>query len=409
MKAARILRGAVAVAFAALGLLMVKEIGAIGLAEAAVDRGLASYAHQFRPTNARAAALLAEARLRADDGGSAERLATAAIAASPIEVVAVRTLGQARNARSRGAGHSLMLLAGRLGWRDRPTQLWLIEQALLAGDIEIALQRAEAMVRLQRDRELVFSLLRLLAMTPENRHGLVRSLAANPFWREKFLSPGETTSYPQLASMARLLEELNGTASPPTLRDARYTIDGLAANQHFNEAGRLHNLLFPQPGPNLIFDGAFERGGSDFTPGGSASLFDWLVYDADRSAAAVEREVGSSNHVLYAVAEGVTMGRVAEQYGALPPGNYSFSYRMRSDDRDAPQRLKWMIRCAAGAPILLETSTGPLRSARWERRTARFAVPSDCEGQVVTLSAIPDAGGRPKVAYFDDVVIARVR
>ena len=408
MKGSRTLRGAVAVAFLAIGALMAKEIAAIGLAEAAVDAGLASYAHQFRPANARAAALLAEQQFRANEGAAAERLAVAAIAASPIEVVAVRTLGQAREARARGDGRELMLLAARLGWRDRPTQLWLIEQALLAGEIEVALQRAEAMVRLQRDRELVFSMLRLLAMSPDNRRGLVRSLAANPFWRDKFLSPDEKTSYPQLVAMARLLEDLNRTASPPTLRDARFTIDGLVETGHFNEAGRLHALLFPQPGPNLAFDGAFERGGSDYRPGSAASSFDWLIFDADLSTAAIEREVGRDNRLLYAVAEGVTGGRLTQQNRALPPGSYSFSYRMRSDDRAAPQRLRWIVRCATGGAPLLEMSAAPLRSAGWERRAGRFTVPRGCEGQVLDLSAYPEAGGRPSVAYFDDVVLSRV-
>ena len=407
MRGSRTLRGAVAVAFLALGALMVKEIAAIGLAEASVDAGLASYAYQFRPANARAAAVLAEQQLRANDGAAAERLAVAAIAASPIEVVAVRTLGQAREARARGDGRELMLLAGRLGWRDRPTQLWLIEQALLAGEIEVALQRAEAMVRLQRDRELVFSMLRLLAMTPENRHGLVRSLAGDPFWRDNFLSPHEKTSYPQLRAMALLLAELKRTASPPNLRDARYTIDGLTEHRHYREAGRLHALLFPQPGPNLVFDGAFERTDSDYRDGSSASWFDWLVFDADRSAAAVEREVGRDNRLLYAVAEGVTTGRVAQQNRALPPGSYSLSYRMRSDDREAPQRLRWIVRCAAGGDPLLEMNAAPLRSTGWERRTGRFTVPRDCEGQVLDLSAYPNAGGRPSVAYFDDIVLRR--
>ncbi len=408
MRGSPTLRGAVAIALLAIGALMVKEIAAVGLAEAAVDAGLASYAHQFRPGNARAAALLAEQQQRADENASAERLARTAIAASPIEVVAVRTLGQARNAKARGEGHSLMLLAGRLGWRDRPTQLWLIEQALLAGEIDIALQRAEAMVRLQRDRELVFSMLRLLAMSPDNRRGMVASLAADPFWREGFLSPLEKTSYPQLVSMARLLEDLSRTGSPPTLKEARYTIDGLAENLHFNEAGRLHALLFPQPGPNLAFDGNFERGGSDYKEGGGASSFDWLVFDADLSTAAVEREAGRGNRLLYAVAEGVTGGRLTQQNRALPPGSYSFSYRMRSDDREAPQRLRWIIRCAAGGVPLLEMSTAPLRSAGWERRTGRFTVPGGCEGQVLDLSAYPNVGGRPSVAYFDDVVLSRV-
>ena len=373
-----------------------------------MNAGLASYAHQFRPGNARASALLAEQQFRANDGAAAERLAAAAIADSPIEVVAVRTLGQARDARARGEGRTLMLLAARLGWRDRPTQLWVIEQALLAGEIEMALQRAEAMVRLQRDRELVFSMLRLLAMSPDNRRGLVRSLAANPFWRDKFLSPDETTSYPQLVSMARLLEDLNRTGSPPTLRDARFTIDGLAENWHFNEAGRLHALLFPQPGSNLVFDGAFERLGSDYRPGGAASSFDWLIFDADLSTAAIEREAGRDNRLLYAVAEGVTGGRLTQQNRALPPGSYSFSYRMRSDDREAPQRLRWIVRCARGGAPLVEMSTAPLRSAGWERRSGRFTVPSGCEGQVLDLSAYPEAGGRPSVAYFDDVVLSRV-
>lgn len=408
MRSSRTLRIAAAVALVVAGALMVMEILAIGVAEVAVDRQLGSIAYRFRPTNARAAALYAETMLAANRLANAERLAKAGIAASPIEVIAIRTLGQARNARTAGAGHRLMLHAGHFGWRDRPTQLWLIERAVLAGEVDIALARAEAMVRLQRDRELVFALLRMLAMSRENRHALVRSLAQNPFWRAKFLAPDTTTSYPQLASMALLLEELDRTANPPTIADARYTIDGLAQAGHMEEAGRLHARLFPQRGENLIFDGDFERGESDYRAGSGASAFDWVVSESDRSAAAVERDGGQGGHVLYAVSDGLTGGRIAYQTRALPPGSYRISYRMRSDNLRAPERLLWTIRCATGSPVLLQSGYEPLRTTGWERRVSRFAVPAGCAGQVVELNAIPAAASQPSVANFDDVTIRRL-
>lgn len=401
---------AAAVLLALLGAVMAWRIMTIGVAAVASGSRVGLVAHELRPENPRGTAEAASEAFAAGDLDQAERLAKLALRHSPAEVLAIRTLGQVRNAREGGSGDELLLISARLGWRDVPTQLWIIERAILAGMPELAMERAEALVRLQRERELVFTLLRMLAVDPEGREVLVRSLAEDPFWRRDFLSPTQTIPADQVVPLARILRDLARTDVPPRPVEARFAIDVLAQEGRTAAALALYRDLFPQAAGNApLRDGGFERDDVDHSAGGASNVFDWRLFSEGGAAAGIDPAPGGEGRQLYVLSGGTVRARVLSQMLVLDPGTYQLTYRVRGEEPGATERIGWHLRCAdlVGA-TLLEPAREALPDKEWHRRTRRFTVPQGCGAQLLELHSLPEIGSPDQVAWFDDVAIRPV-
>src|SRR5438552_4027402 len=74
---------------------------------------------------------LARMRLQTRDGSGAARLAAKALQLEPLNAPALTTYGLAEDAlRQTAMANRAMTLAGRQGWRDLPTQVWLFRRDL---------------------------------------------------------------------------------------------------------------------------------------------------------------------------------------------------------------------------------------------------------------------------------------
>jgi hypothetical protein len=392
-----------------VGMVAIANIVLIGLAERAVDSRAGDLALTFRSTNSQALGLAAEKASRVRKPEEAERLARAALSASPINVVATRTLGQVLNARKPGSGTGLLLVSAKLGWRDRPTQIWMIEQAVRGNEPVVAVQRAEALVRLDQDRAIVATLLRLLAMTHQGRTTMVAALGNDPVWRPIFLTHQDKIPAQQLQPLVSILRELRDSPVPPRPAEARPALMALVEAGQVREAFQLHRHLFGNVGGSgLVSNPGFERTDVDYEVNSNASPFDWRVLDVGRSTASVEKLRSEEERVLRASAAGSLEGRIAEQTVVLGPGTYELSYRVRSPDADGPEQIRWSLRCSAGVPVLFEAPRFRTRSETWVRRRHRFVVTGGCPSQVLELRADPVAGQPPKDVEFDDVQLRRL-
>src|ERR1700722_12353924 len=90
-----------------------------------------------RGDSADAVAALARKRLIGHDRDGAARLAGRALQLAPLNASALATYGFAMDELGRQPqADRAMTVAGRLGWRDVVTQIWLFRRLLLAGDFE---------------------------------------------------------------------------------------------------------------------------------------------------------------------------------------------------------------------------------------------------------------------------------
>lgn len=380
----------------------------IGAARQLAQAGVGSTAFDLRPSNSRAAAVAAGVKLAQGDAVAAQRIALQGVAASPMDAAALRTLGEARNRLKRGSGDEEMVMAARLTWRDGPTQVWVIERAILTGQLLIAGERVEAMARRNEARELVYAMTRLLALDPQMRERIIGNLAEKPVWRQGFLTDGAPKTRQQLEALALILEGLAVSRAPANIAEARMTIDELLLAGEGVQAWQLRNKLFGQQSSrdSLLSDSGFQRSDTSYQPADNNTLFDWRVYASGGSEAGVEDDPDrKGNRVVYAAWRSGPPAELMTRITALPPGAYRFRYRVRAVPQ-GPEALRWDLRCGTGGgPPFAGGVLAPVGGSAWESREFAFAIPPACPVQRISLSTVGLASGGE--ANIDDVVILR--
>ena len=162
----------------------------------------------------------------------------------------------------------------------------------------------------------------------------------------------------------------------------------------------------------FVFNGDFE-----LTPSGSA--FDWRVNAGgeyrEGYVAAVRTDTGAGGQgkVLdIRFTHRPIQAPVAQQYLALPPARYQFSYLSKTSPLLGANGPIWKLVCAENWAHLLPDSwvvTDHMNG--WTRHTASFAVAAGCSGQMLFLDAksklIALEGLRGNVS-FDDVLIEQL-
>ena len=152
---------------------------ALGLATLAWGSGVDRMARtspalaQIVPEPLRARAWRSEASLALlRQANTAEALAERAVRADPIDPASTSLLGAARFAGGDGPGAAAAFrVAGALGWRDQPTQLYWLLAALQAGDYPVATERLDALLRQAPVYPQAPALLGRLGATPGGRAG----------------------------------------------------------------------------------------------------------------------------------------------------------------------------------------------------------------------------------------------
>jgi hypothetical protein len=123
-----------------------------------------------------------EADLRRDPH-AAVALAARLVARAPIEPFSTALLGAGRAANGDDAGADRAFrVAGQLGWRIPLTQSYLLDAALDAGDMRVAAQRLDALLRLQPDLLHTPAVLAPFEEDDAARAALVDRLATRPPW-----------------------------------------------------------------------------------------------------------------------------------------------------------------------------------------------------------------------------------
>ncbi len=404
---ARGIERAARIGFIVLGLAGATWLLSVGIATAALDAQRPDMALALRKGDAQALGMAAQDAARFGERERASGLARRAIIASPLSIPGITTLALSEKPGS-PPSDELMLAAARMGWRDTYTQVWMVQKAIGAQAPTIAMRRAEALVRLDQQRDLVAMLLRVLAMDPAGRATMVTALAGDPVWRGVFFTHQESIPETQLAGMTAILTDLTRTGKPARPEEARPTLVSLLAAGQPAQAEHLHRLLFEKGRPVIVSNGGFERQDVGYTVDSTASPFDWRFLVAGRSSADIQSSEGAARRVLLASVAGGLEGRIAEQTVILAPGTYELSYRVKPERAEAPRSLKWSIRCSSGVPLLFVSPEARLAPNTWQNVRSRFAVGGQCPSQILELRADPELTSARVDAEFDDVQIVRV-
>ncbi|HEY1753345.1 MAG TPA: hypothetical protein VGG29_18960 [Caulobacteraceae bacterium] len=355
-----------------------------------------------------AIAALARASLKAKNPGGAARLAVKAMQRWPLNAPALTTYGLALEQLKQPARANLaMTLAGRAGWRDNLTQIWLFRRDMLAQHYPGAVDHGDALLRRQEQGPvIVYEILAAVAARdPRILAPLSAHLAAKPAWREPFF---ETLTLrlrpPPLDAVHALLASLVHSPAPPTDEELQIYLGSLVAQQKFQQAEADWRQLAPgsprQTGG--VYDGGFEQ-----PPG--PSPFDWQMGDGVGWTASIEDAPGAGAHgkALKLEYDGVSPSQPLAQLVTLPPGTYQLAGRAYDDGGSGDKSLFWTLACPGSPDSLARVSAPPGTPEQWRAFSVTFTVPaSGCAAQLLRLSA--DPGGLPGdvVVWFDDMAIS---
>jgi hypothetical protein len=357
----------------------------------------------WRGDSADAVAALARQRLIGHDRDGAARLARRALRLAPLNASALTTYGVAQEqlGRPRPAA-AAVALAGRLGWRDVVTQLWLFRDRLLAGDLASAFDHADAVMRRQDvvPRALLLALA-TAARDPRSAEVLNLHLAADPPWRLPFFVFLCAYAEPPETDVARaLLLRLARGPAPPTNDELAVYLRRLVGEQRFNQAAEDWRRMTHGTGQvGYVQDGDFAR------PQGNTP-FDWLYGDAIGWSAGLSGAPGRGGQALEIDYDGVSPPSPVRQMLVLPPGAYRLTARSFDEGASDPTPLSWRLVCATDGQTLAGVAT-PAGAGKWSTFGTIFSVPvAGCPAQWLELSASPGDMRADITVWYDDIAVA---
>ncbi len=382
-------------------------IVAVGLNEALRGSSPAS-GLAIAPWDARSKVRLAEQQIRRSKAAVAN-----ARAAQPLAVQALSrdaTLAPAWRLLALGVAAAgdesrasrLMHFGSSASRRDLPTQLWLIEERVRAGDVSGALRHYD--VALQTSRAAAGLLLPILAQASADDAvaiPLAELLRADPTWFDAFLVQLQQGGLDS-GKVARLLERVAAGRAVP-LPERYREVAGTMINRGDSAAGwRLLRLLArDEPRPAIIVNAGFEKDSRN-------PPYDWSIADQLGVTGELREVEGAAKRALVLAADTGDGGEVARQLLPAAPGRYRLGM-MFGDLPDAPwARTYVMVRCATLNPDTLFEAELPRPSRARERASFDLVVPARCPmlWLMVGLRGNFDPGST--ASWIDDVSLRRL-
>ncbi len=363
------------------------------------------------PRDALALAVAAQNRLDGQGGpaavDAAEKLAMASLRAQSLNAPALRVLGQVAAARGDHArAVSLFQAAAHWTRRDTIANASLLDDSLRRGDVAGAVRQADMILRYAPDvSPAVFPALAQMAGDPRSQPALAHQLATRPAWRPSFLTfLAEKLTDPAVALdvMAKMADD----GAPATDEEVTPLLTRMVEQHRFVDAYVAWQQFLPASATRMranVRDGDF-----DGQPG--AAPFGWKFENGPGTSAQVLQGpiAGSGGSALKVSYDGVSTATPARQLLVLGPGKYRLSARIYVSAQRLGAHLAWTVRCAEDDQSLAATPDAALEPG-WNAVVADFQVPDGgCEGQWLSLTAIPGERTDDIEVWYDGVDVRRV-
>lgn len=390
-------------------------VATIWLAGQIVTQGMADHYAPQRPAaavlwrgdSADALASLAEQRLIARDPAHAAFFARKALQQWPLDIVAISTLGVAldQDGQARRADQ-VMTLAGRLGWRDGLTQVWLFGHRALQGRYDEAMQRADALLRREvQFQSQVFAALAALTHDPRAIAPLARRLQLQPSWRYDFVwGLGQSMTPQTEADVHALLAALAKGPTPPTNLELSPYLQKFIAAQDWPKAIAAWRELSraAPPAGEFVYDGGFDQAQG-------VPPFDWgISQSAGATTLVADDPSEGQGKALRVEYDGFSSSQFLKQLLVIPPGDYVLSGKTRQETQAAPRSLGWEVQCAGDGHVLAKAPGAMAKPGQWSTFRIPFSVPgAACPSQWLQLSADPGDRRTDIVVWYDDLQVRR--
>jgi len=375
------------------------EVAVTSLASHAVINNAVSLAETLS-SQSPAAASYAAKTIADKDPPRAASLARLALRHAPLDVQALSTLALAIEKRGdEQAATAMMNAAAGAGWWDDATQIWLFDRARDVGRYDIALERADALLRRERLEDALFPLLLGMAGDADAAAALVTRLEERPSWRSDFLQWADEQDSTDQQQLDRLWQMLSRSSAPPSAREATVHVAGLIKNHRYAQAKQLWLRAIGASGTQALFDGDFIRAYKPLQEG-YASPFEWSFNDDPGAATAIDQPpLPYSRVAMNVTVDPGFSGTIARQLVVLPPGSYELGYAMLAVDNADPGAASWSVRCVNSEHRLDATTLSQPAGGRWGRAAVRVEVPGDCPAQWVELRGTGNALSSSELWY----------
>lgn len=321
-----------------------------------------------------AAIELSEARF-----ASAAELARKATVRSPLEPASTGLLGAAWLGQGKTAlADKAFRVSGQLGWRDSITQTYWMQAALLGGDLPVATQRLDAILRQQPVKAADPAILAPFEHSEQGRTALASRLAENPGWTSAYLNPAAPIGSEQLTQRAQVAGLLAKERQLGCDGISRF-VSTLIAGGAVVPAHDLWQLHCPGANGQMITDPDFTNGmGNDPSP------FGWQKY-ADGS---INMRSDSRNGGLVMENSAPFARNFARQMLVLAPGDYLLSWRAAESDGSVSERIQAFTGCPGDTPRRIDT-----RPIADTRMSGVLRITGVCDGQFLTFRVRPGSPG----------------
>jgi len=338
------------------------------------------------------------------DFRSAFRQAQWAVRTDPLDPASTSALGSALLAFGRATpAYAAFTVAGGLGWRDIPTQLYWLTQGVAMADVKVVKPRLDALLRLDIDNDAVSNSLNLLERTRAGQAALATLLMEDPPWESRFL----------LGTSKLDGDDFDGRMAVIDLAAAKGAVldcgaVGNAAN-HLITAGRvqaakeLWRRACDRAGDLYLSNGSFEAGPAKLSEG----PFAWRL----QARAGLDVDIASAPAPLegYAlrIASSMTVRTVAaRQLTALRAGRYRLAWKTVRDGGNGPDdSIEVLIRCNGTNLLNMNKLPAPVGRANQVIRT--LIIPSqNCFIQAVDIQKGASGSGNVQAGWIDDIQIS---
>ena len=353
-----------------------------GLDAAAVDRAdLVDYV----PRVLASASLvrLGNQALKTGDGQKALAIARTALSREPIFSSSAAIFGSANYLLNRSdEARKGFEVRARLGSREPTTQHYWMQEALNAGDYQIAALRLDALLRQNPTFPLNPSVMPAFEANPQATAALNARLQMRPVWLTHFVAGSTSLDGVALDRRINTLSLLAQGGHPLGCGLAGQVVDRLARLGRLVQANAFDAAQCPRPMTGFIVDGNLTQLSTSGSYGG---FLRWRIFPTGDMAFDLRPDPAGRGQIAKIRNEGQFPLPLLEQFVVVPAGRY---------------RVNWLAIAAGGRPstaITLkygcnadnsEPSSQPvsLGNGMWQ---ADIAVTNQCAGTLINFTVDP--------------------
>ena len=271
-------------------------------------------------------------------------MARRAVAADPVDPAATGLLGTAYLMNQRPTqAEAAFRVAARFGWREPATQAYWYQAALQSGELALAVDRVDALLRTHPDLPARDLLLAPLESTSQGRAALAVRMAGRPDWLTGYLHPDAELGDAAFARRTQVLLELAEAGTQLGCDAVAPFVTQALVRGARRDAERVWTRHCAGAS---VTGGVADPGFEEFGRNG-ASPFGWQAGQSGDVALRVVDKSGGGR-ALAMRNRGTVSRMVLSQAVSLAPGNYRLTGQV------APDRVAGSVGCGVppGLPRL---------------------------------------------------------